>query len=60
MKRFSEKVGTRLTISAATAASTTPLRMGERKMALPNSNDAISGIMTSPAPAGAGTPVKKL
>jgi len=53
-KRFIEKVGTRLTIRAATTVMTTPFKIGERK-ASPNSK-ARYIAPDEPGPPGAGTP----
>ena len=57
--RFSEKVGTRLTIITATKTSTTALSTQFRGQPSPTTNDSIIGASARPAAAGAGMPVKK-
>ena len=52
-----ETVGIVLTISSATPATHTPFTYGERTIQSPHSKATNIGMITSPAPAGAGTPV---
>src|SRR5437764_13769638 len=58
--RFNDTVGTVLTIISAIPLIHTALRYGERASQSPHSKLTNIGSMISPAPAGAGAPLKKL
>ena len=59
--RFNDTVGTVLTIISATPLIHTALRYGERAIQSPPHSKLMNiGSMISPAPAGAGAPLKKL
>ena len=57
--RFSDTVGTVLIINSATPVIHTPFRYGERAIQSPHSKLTNIGSIKSPAPAGAGAPLKK-
>src|ERR1700756_2283124 len=57
--RFSDTVGTLLTINNAIPVIVTALKYGERNSQSPHSKLRNIGIITKPAPAGAGAPLKK-
>src|SRR5438309_9297275 len=56
--RFNDTVGTLLIINSAIPVTVTAFRKAERNSQSPHSKLRNIGTMTSPAPAGAGAPVK--